>query len=412
MNKVVFLKFNSESSWTSCSLLLDEIEYVYRLAFPETISIITVSENNSAERSQAIDNIIKLNPAIIVFADHRFKIIASWVKQIKDHPQSNKTFHWAIHTYGCFMGRTKEWVDLNEATKLDPVSIFCSSKAQQDAASHLFKNPKCLKLFRIPYMQKHECDPEKRKAIREKLNLSDDDIAIWYAGRISFQKNVHHLINLLHQYENEHQKKIKLFICGNPDDINPKESPHAYYLNYTSELFFESMSRANSKLKFVQYLGHLNRDEISDFAHGMDCSISLSTLEGEDYGRSLVESLCQGLPVIATKWGGHKDLEVLPQTKLVPLELHNNTLKLDTSVLYQLLHKLSPNHGSKINITRSQSHFAPEAAAIKLSELLNDEQPIGGMTKKAFIHILNLETPWKKNEFFINYEQVLQSYWS
>lgn len=402
MTKYLLLKFRTPSHWISCHHLLTELELSYHQAFGNIVTF--ELDLDEATWEQSCLEIASHQPDVIIFADHRIRV-PLWVHFLKK--QLPYKVSWAIHAYGCFSGRVDEWMQLAQLIPNDEIKILSGSETHTEIIRQFFLNPHVVETLAFPYQEKLTgLRQERRLLARKNYQLSESDLVFTYAGRISYQKNVHHLINLFNQLAST-DKKIKLFIAGQPDDKNPRELPHGYYLNHAAELF--QLELSTSKLQ-VTYLQQLSSDELHELYQASDYAVSFSTLYGEDYGRSLIEGLSTGLGVIATRWGGHKDLASLPQVKLIDVVLENENLKLDLGQLESYLKDVAPQD-HEYNIQAFKAQFGHDQAVRKLQNLYQNFTSLGGISREAVLFDLKENNPWKGKEFFNLHEKILQPYW-
>lgn len=112
---------------------------------------------------------------------------------------------------------------------MDPIG-----KTNSKRKSQFFNNQQIVETFPFPFLEENSSfNSKRRQLIRQRFNFEESDLVLIYTGRISYQKNVHHLIRLLSELSLP-EKKIKLLIAGRPDDKNPRELPYGYYLNYSA----------------------------------------------------------------------------------------------------------------------------------------------------------------------------------
>ena len=144
------------------------------------------------------------------------------------------------------------------------------------------------------------------------------------------------------------------------------------------------------------------------FQRGL-CAISLSTFNGEDYGRFLVEALSK-VCLSLQQNGVDIELNSLSQVSLVPIAVHEKNLNLDIEKLFKAIENISQSR--KENIERFIKLFNHEDKSKILKEIFNEAQLFDGYNKKPFIYIMQSDESWNKKEFFELHEEILQPYWS
>jgi glycosyltransferase involved in cell wall biosynthesis len=147
-----------------------------------------------------------------------------------------------------------------------------------------------------------EFKPVKDKAeyllLRKNLNISQNKKIMIYAGRISQQKNITFLLDLLEQ-----DKKLNLMVCGDVDMVGVPHIDNANRAHVSSELITEIGQRGlSSRIEFRPFQSQL---ELSKLMRASDYQVSLSSHYGEDFGYSIAQGLSCGLRSVLSHWGGH-----------------------------------------------------------------------------------------------------------
>lgn len=132
-----------------------------------------------------------------------------------------------------------------------------------------------------------EVSVAERKELREKLKLHDNDFVLFFAGELNKNKNQIMLIETMRDLVKENPR-IKLLLAG---DGVLKE----HYENKIREYKLEEN---------VHLLGY--RNDVPEILKAVDLYVSASKREG--FGINLVEAQISGVPVIASKNRGHKEI--------------------------------------------------------------------------------------------------------
>lgn len=166
---------------------------------------------------------------------------------------------------------------------------------------------------------------------RREFNFEDDETIVTYVGRVTIDKGMKVLENVIEI--NKLNKKIKFLIVGSGD-----------YLN-----FFKHNMRLNEN---VIFLG--NRNDIINILSASDIFV-FPTLH-ENLSNVLLEASSVGLPIIATNVGGNSEVIIDKKSGiLVPannsLELSNalNRLLVDTKLMTKLGMQARKNVGEKFS---------------------------------------------------------------
>lgn len=132
-----------------------------------------------------------------------------------------------------------------------------------------------------------EVSMAEREELREKLKLHDNDFVLFFAGELNKNKNQIMLIDAMKDLVKENPR-IKLLLAG---DGVLKE----HYENKIREYKLEEN---------VHLLGY--RNDVPEILKAVDLYVSASKREG--FGINLVEAQISGVPVIASKNRGHKEI--------------------------------------------------------------------------------------------------------
>lgn len=165
-----------------------------------------------------------------------------------------------------------------------------------------------------------------RQKQRELWQLKEDDFVIGYAGRLTFTKGLDHLLKALISLSKDHNN-IKLLIAGD-QKIETKAEP----------AFLEVYEKLVQQLpaNIIIKTGWIPNNDMIKFYSALDAALLLSQSR-EGHSMFGIESMCCGVPLIATKIGGN--------IEIVPIELKEDLIPVNdeqSTVLYrQLKHWLS-----------------------------------------------------------------------
>lgn len=139
---------------------------------------------------------------------------------------------------------------------------------------------------------------ESKTTLRKKLNLPLAKPLVLYAGRISVQKNIFSLLDVL-----EKNPKLHLIICGDVDSLGLPHFDSDTKVHLPILLVEEISKRKIGKR--IEFRNFLSQVELREMMQACDYQISLSAHYGEDFGYSIAQGLAAGLKSILTEWGGH-----------------------------------------------------------------------------------------------------------
>ena len=128
-------------------------------------------------------------------------------------------------------------------------------------------------------------DPKTRLQWREKLGLTEENIALLTVGELSHRKNQHVILEALHILQNPN---IKLFLCGRGN----------------MEAQLKAIAEQLDVGENVQFLGYCK--EIPQLCCASDIFVFTSLQEG--LPRALMEAMANGKPVVCSSIRGNVDL--------------------------------------------------------------------------------------------------------
>ncbi len=143
--------------------------------------------------------------------------------------------------------------------------------------------------------------PEDFAQARQQWGIPEDTQVISYVGRLDKEKGVSNLIDAFRQLLDQGQK-IKLLIAGKSLlSVNLAACPNWTEADSEYQQFLERIVEDLGVESHVQFLGHL-ADPVSLYQVS-DLTV-VPSLWPEPFGRSIIESMACGTPVIASKTGG------------------------------------------------------------------------------------------------------------
>ncbi|OBZ13385.1 MULTISPECIES: glycosyltransferase family 4 protein [Bacillales] len=135
----------------------------------------------------------------------------------------------------------------------------------------------------------------KREALRKKRGLTDKKVVL-FMGRLIPLKGVHHLLNIVPQLAKSHPELV-VVIVGSPFYGSHRKTAYARKL--------ESLGRkCPGHVRFVPYVPH---NEVPGWMLVADVAVVPSG-QREAFGLVNVEAMSCGVPVVATRAGGMKEI--------------------------------------------------------------------------------------------------------
>ena len=126
---------------------------------------------------------------------------------------------------------------------------------------------------------------EVRREMRERAGIPDDAVVLLYAGRISPEKNIGLLAEMMKYLANDATRDFRLLVAG--------AGPLAEWL--------EEETGKNFPGKIVQ-LGHLDKETLSNYYANADVFVHPNPKE--PFGIAPLEAMASGVPTVAPNSGG------------------------------------------------------------------------------------------------------------
>ena len=151
--------------------------------------------------------------------------------------------------------------------------------------------------------EEHFSPDRRSRSFREKMRaaagLPDDALILLYAGRISPEKNVSLLADLMFLLADDTRRDFRLLVAG--------DGPQREKLQADGEV------RAPGRIHF---LGHLGKDELAD--HYANADIFVHPNPKEPFGIAPLEAMASGVPTLAPNAGGILSYATNENAWLVP----------------------------------------------------------------------------------------------
>lgn len=357
---------------------------------------------NDYLNSEQWTSLCSLNIESVILADMRFDLV-HWLPYLTSNLKAGVNIQ--IHIYGNPIKRMKRLYKSNLDLAPWNLTFVVGSSVQQQVFENILNDPKNVNYVPfIPPGRYHYNEQQARKW-KEDNNFQDQKLFL-YSGRISFQKNVQHLMELF-SIHTKTNPKSRLIIAGAPDNLNWREIPRANYNNYAGEVFFEKLQTLQNAGVPVTYLGRLQFAELMEVYNGCDHFVSLSTADGEDFGLSVAEALSVGLPCSLSAWGGYKEFNSLTQVKLSQVELRERSIGID---LDQFLQTLNTTPSDR-NANEASFHLWKKKRMEESLAILKKFKParFNGFKQNFATFCTEQE---QTGEFFEQYKEFLSAYWT
>lgn len=210
-------------------------------------------------------------------------------------------------------------VDILAAPTMPWDALICTSTVAQNAAKTLFQLQAeylawrfGIKQFVVPqlpviplgvHLDDFRSTVDERKLSRKALGLASDDVAILFAGRLSFHAKAHPypLLIALNQAAQGCKQRVVLLLCGQ----FPNEAVHQAFI-HAAQTYAPHIR--------TQWVDGKDFGAYSKSWAGCDIFVSLSDNLQETFGLTPLEAMASGLPVLVSDWDGYKDTVVDGET--------------------------------------------------------------------------------------------------
>ena len=226
------------------------------------------------------------------------------------------TFHG--HVFHSYFGglKTKLFKFIERRLAKKSTGIIAISEIQKEELTKIHKICPANKVKVIPLgfdLSKFQDNiVEKRKLVREKYNISDDEVAVAIIGRLAPIKNHAYFFQVVENLLAKGIQKVKFFVVGDGE-----------LLNEITLKVKEINSKFGEKIFMTSWI-----KDIATFNAGMDVICLTSDNEGTPV--SLIEAQASNVAVVSTNVGGVKDIMLDGKTGFVieKGDLNNYTEKL------------------------------------------------------------------------------------
>lgn len=287
--RVSLVTVTGPSNWPSLSVVSPELVKSLRSLLP---SAKTFDIFGSTFNKLPVTDDLWIFPVGLVQAD-----TLKWLRESFKSPYKRPRILFFLGGEGSKLGYNLTF--FKDVFRIDDEWIV-SSEVELQLVNHLFPNNNRTSVLHYPVASKFR--PLKsiadKKELRKKLHLPIGKSLILYAGRISEQKNVTHLLDLLEQFP-----KLHLIICGDVDSLGVPHFDNVPKKHLPTILIHEIAKRKLSER--IEFRGFLSQDDLVKMMKACDYQISLSAHYGEDFGYSIAQGLACGLKTILSHWGGH-----------------------------------------------------------------------------------------------------------
>lgn len=414
------------SSWVSCQKIVFNLHKSYQ--FKKSFELLNFNYSNDQTQDEIIREaqaLVGSRPDVILILDHKphplpmLQIILPMLEKEKIKPRI------VFHIFGDFTLYYGFWDKLAILIEGYEVDFIVASDRQK----HLID-----KFLTLP-MKSHVCpfpvdkseffyNQSVRKLQRKEWGLAEDDFAFVFTGRLSRQKRTHTLLTAFSEFvEKTKTTKAHLFLYGNADHIGDqfvgKWESEGEYWRKVSRVYKSLPEHVQAKIYFK---GGVPNAELKGVYQGADMLVNLSVHNDEDYGMSVAEAQCSGMPSILTDWGGLASFqhpEIPESVKFIPVKIgrkakliHYDSVVLAMEEALKNGHSQNRERISELALTK----FGVEAGNKIVTSILKSEgEPFTSFTpffEKVLEKYSLTATPYITDSKIINnlYREIYSSY--
>lgn len=402
-----------ESEWFSCTLIIQNLLTAYTEEFGKN-NILFINYDREGNLDHNDLKLIQENKIKkIIFIDHKptpAHFLISLQKIDGGRLQSNREY--IIHIFGDFPLYLHEWKHVFLSLENQKVKLICASNQQRNYLSHFLEVDDNLHVCPFPVNPaKFSHNPNKRLENRKKYNIQPDDYLFLYTGRISKQKRIVELIECFFEAlkTNQITRKSKLMIVGPFDYLG------MLYLDQVEEYgeYFRDIDfLLNTNPEWsenIVLVGKVKHEELNDLYNMADTYISLSTYHDEDYGMSVAEAICTGLPAILTGWGGYgsfKNDKNKDGISLIPVKLGRTKPSFDKNLVLKALSQFENLEYSREDFANlNQEFLSIKKVQSNLSDILSAQAKELSKPSQNMIFLAN-ENEVNKTGLFRSHKEL------
>jgi len=368
------------SSWVSCQKIVFNLHKAYQENSFELLNFNFSADQTTDDLLSTAQEISAALPDVIVIMDHKphpLKLLQLLMPLLK-----NKKTKILFHIFGDFTLNYQKWGDLAQFLKDFPVEFVVASERQKILIDKLLPQNHESSICPFPVDEEEfTLNDSLRKKQRSDWGLAEDDIAFTFTGRLSRQKRTLTLLRTFVDFlEETNAKNAHLFIYGAPDAVGDlflgKWEIEGEYFRRLNRFYKSLPENFQSRIHFM---GSVPNSELRPVYQGTDYLVNLSVHNDEDFGMSVAEAQCSGLPAIITDWGGLAGFEhqELPSaTKFIPVKIGKRSKQIDyQSVVKAFADAYLEGHIShRSEISRiALAKFGIKACGQIIGEIMNRE---------------------------------------
>lgn len=345
MQKMACVFSYKMSSWVSCQKIVFNLHKAYQLNSDlELLNFNYSSEQTVRDINITAQNIFNARPDVIVILDHKPHPLPL-LQILTNLYRNEKKPRIIFHVFGDFTLYYPQWENLESSLKGFRVDFITASERQKHLIDKFLPSSMSCSVCPFP-VDKNEFSyvPKLRKTQRDQWGLSESDLAFVFTGRLSRQKRIHTLLKSFNEAVTiSGNQNAHLFLYGGTDNVGDsfvgKWEVEGEYFRKIHRLYKSLPESIQSRIHFM---GNVPNSELKSVYQAADFLVNLSVHNDEDFGMSVAEAQCSGLPAILTDWGGlagFQHSEMPKATYFIPVKIGRSNKIMDyAKVVSDLVH--------------------------------------------------------------------------
>jgi glycosyltransferase involved in cell wall biosynthesis len=412
------------SNWVSCQKIVFNLHKSYQLNPKlELLNFNFSHSQTSGEIVETAQAIVMARPDALVILDHQPHPLP--LLQIVLPMLGTKKPRIIFHVFGDFTLFYAQWDKLAQLLRGYEVDFIVASDRQKHLLDKFLPTPLSAHVCPFP-VDPHEFsyNPALRKLQRQEWGLKENDFAYVYTGRLSRQKRTHTLLRSFSDFlEKSKSTNAHLFLYGNTDHIGDQFvgiwETEGEYFRKINRIYKSFSAEVQARIHFM---GSVPNAELKTVYQGADMLVNLSVHNDEDFGMSVAEAQCSGLPSILTDWGGLASFqhESLPEvTTFIPVKIGEKSKLIHYGKILQAFDKTFEKGHLKNRREISEvalARFSVEASSKTLAKIIKkDPNSFTGFSsffEKVLRHVIFANAPYLTESKTINklYREIYSSY--
>jgi glycosyltransferase involved in cell wall biosynthesis len=227
---IALLHEKADPEWKSCAKITPNLVRALVRGYAEENSrSFHPSSESALTPGKFVDELVAFHPARIHFGDHRSNRLAL-LKELASRRWPGGRPILVFHVYGDFVLTAREWFAAQRALTKFKVSWICASDRQASLLRKLVREKRAVKSIPFPLdTLSFYSNRALRRLTRSRLNIGDREPMLLYVGRLSEQKNIGQLLNLMSYLDALGGPLPALYLAGEFDDMGVSYLKRAHY---------------------------------------------------------------------------------------------------------------------------------------------------------------------------------------